>query len=395
MRCNIEKIEIETFHVFKNRALLNKPITSPSVNGVADMHLGYNKNIGHITSILTSKEDLGSLQEKIYKELYKNYAPVGLSGMQKKFTEFVGNWLGSFVSGSNKKILEVGCHDGSLLKILKEMGHKCVGVEPSPCAEYGVINFDLDIRQSFYHKEMFQKGEFDIIILRHVLEHVTDPVEFLEDIGYALKEGGLLYVEVPNSKWSFENFYFPEFHVDHISYFSMNSLTRLLYKAGFEDKLHIEEFSAYMKFPFLSVLVSKKKITCENENINIFQNFRIKEQLENFCNKYRIYKNNLNNLKKIGKIGVWGSGSIGTQYAIDAEWTERDAVYVDPNPNSEGLKLSVTGHQIYNTKKLLEKEIEIVLIASGWENDSIAQARNIIPSKKIITFSDLLVESNG
>ena len=43
-------------------------------------------------------------------------------------------------------------------------------------------------------------GEFDVIILGAVLEHLYDPDKVIENIARALKVGGLLYLDVPNER---------------------------------------------------------------------------------------------------------------------------------------------------------------------------------------------------
>ena len=39
--------------------------------------------------------------------------------------------------------------------------------------------------------------QFDVVIISHVLEHVSDPIEFLKLMTLKLREGGILYVDVP------------------------------------------------------------------------------------------------------------------------------------------------------------------------------------------------------
>ena len=240
---------------------------------------------------------------------------------------------------------------------------------------------------------MFEDETFDVIILRHVVEHVPDPVAFVQSATKVLKKGGIAYIEVPNSQWSLENFYFPEFHVDHISYFTMNSLTRLLNLAGLNKIIHKEAFKAYMKFPFLMSLSIKEENAMIEKDIysNFFMNFTANQSINDFTINYSKYVQSLNDIKSNNKIAVWGSGSIGTQYAIDGNFGLDNVEYVDPNKISQGLKLSVTGHTINSPEILKDYNPDILIIASGWEHDSIIQSKNYISNKtKIITFNNLL-----
>lgn len=74
---------------------------------------------------------------------------------------------------------------------------------------------------------------FDVIVMRHVLEHVLDPVGEVRALVARLAPGGLLFIEVPDSKslivrlagtrLSTRFYYLPR----HLNHFSFASLTRL------------------------------------------------------------------------------------------------------------------------------------------------------------------------
>lgn len=391
MICLIDKTEISSFHTLKKRALFNKPIINSNKDAVADMHLGYNFKTGHISSFLDSKLDISELTKKIYEELYSGYAPVGLSSLQKNYTDFIAAWLIKYIP-SKANVLEIGCHDGYLLKKLVDAGHTCTGIEPSPYADFASDTYGLSVTKGFFEPEMYKDQSFDVVVIRHVIEHVQDPVTFLRTAIKTLKNNGLIYVEVPNSMWCLENSFFPEFHVDHISYFSLNSLKFLMKEAGFNEVIHSEAFNGYMRFPFIACL-SKKTVNNNEPFINEFlSNFRAQKLIDNFVTNYGKYIENLGRIKSDGKLAVWGSGSIGTQYAIDGGWgLEDDIYYIDPNKENHGKKLSVTGHEIDGLDRLTNDVPKTILIASGWEDDVRKQVLPFSnPGTKILSFSDLL-----
>lgn len=393
MKCLIDKTNIEHFHKFPKKALFNKPLKASVPNAVADMYLCYNPATGHISSELQTDFDTQNLLKTIYTEIYDSYAPAGLSGLQKEFTQFVSDWLIKELP-FNSKILEIGCHDGFMLNELRKAGHTVIGVEPSPFAHYAKETYKLDVKNEFFVDGMFEKEEFDVVIMRHVVEHVPDPVAFVAAAVKTLKKGGIAYIEVPNSQWSLEYSFFPEFHVDHISYFTMNSLKQLLNRTGLNENIHTEAFNAYMRFPFLMTLASKTSEIEHYANVlstDLFLNFSVQDSINNFLANYKTYINSLSNLRDLGKVAVWGSGSIGTQYAIDGNWYDNNIVYVDPNKISQGMVLSVTGQLINSPDILRSYKPDILLIASGWEKDSINQLQPYIESNtKVLRFADLL-----
>lgn len=98
--------------------------------------------------------------------------------------------------GSN--ILDVGCATGGFLSFFKQKGWTVTGVEPDPEAR----NFAIQQEglQVFDEKELDHLPEksFDVITLWHVLEHVPNPQQRLNQLKNLLKDDGLLVIAIPN-----------------------------------------------------------------------------------------------------------------------------------------------------------------------------------------------------
>ena len=77
-----------------------------------------------------------------------------------------------------------------------------------------------------------------MVILSHVLEHVVDIDRALKDLSHSLKEGSLLYVELPgvdSLKLGRRKFDFlGDIHKPHVTYFSSKVLENLLSRYGFK-----------------------------------------------------------------------------------------------------------------------------------------------------------------
>lgn len=84
------------------------------------------------------------------------------------------------------------------------------------------------------------EGLFDIVTAFHVLEHVLDPIEFVNNCFKLLKPNGLLYIEVPNqdneliqiSKYYKNNIWYCK---AHISYFTKNTLKYIFNKLNINN----------------------------------------------------------------------------------------------------------------------------------------------------------------
>lgn len=109
----------------------------------------------------------------------------------------------------NKNILEVGCSSAGLLRYFHENGANCWGIEISEKTLQNAIlwNSDIDIKLlkgdicDKNIKNSFSGISFDIVIIRDVIEHVSDPKNALKNIFKILKSGGIAFVSCP-SKWA-------------------------------------------------------------------------------------------------------------------------------------------------------------------------------------------------
>jgi 2-polyprenyl-3-methyl-5-hydroxy-6-metoxy-1,4-benzoquinol methylase len=138
------------------------------------------------------------------------------------------------------KALDVGCGDGSLLFIMKEYGWDVYGVDISDSA-VKLAKEKLGTNNIFAGRLedcRFPSAFFDIISLRHVLEHLNKPYDTLVEIKRILKKDGILSITVPNIDSIYFHFFKKNwFHLDiprHLYQFSARTLKDLLNKAGFK-----------------------------------------------------------------------------------------------------------------------------------------------------------------
>lgn len=99
-------------------------------------------------------------------------------------------------------------------------------IEPDPKAQESLET--LGVRWSG-DGAAFAEKKFDLIILSHVLEHVNDPVGFLQGIGKSCERDSTVFIEVPN-----EDFLFKFDLEPHVLFFGQRSLTMVLNAAGFD-----------------------------------------------------------------------------------------------------------------------------------------------------------------
>ncbi len=174
--------------------------------------------------------------------------------------------LGGFFD-TPRKVLDFGCGGASLLLELATdfPSSEFCGFDPGPAVRnapdiartLGLRNLSvIDLTESK------RRGPYDLVIASHVIEHVLDLdlIRLLRDL---VAEGGLLYVEVPDSlRYEIQKrleflYYFDRLHVNH---FTPQSLAGLVSGYGFGYSKHFEYTFPYRdggEYPALGMLFRK------------------------------------------------------------------------------------------------------------------------------------------
>ena len=109
------------------------------------------------------------------------------------------------------------------------------------------------------------EGEFDLIVLSHIVEHLTAPKEVLISLKKLLAPGGYLFIDIPNKDYSFKADVFP-----HVLFFDINSLIRFLHECHFE----IARISCFGRTAHDSPLNQKNKGSLLVKSGKVFQVLR-------------------------------------------------------------------------------------------------------------------------
>ena len=138
----------------------------------------------------------------------------------------------------SSKILEVGPGRGLVMQRFSELGHNVTGLDLSPeVAQHIKSCYGLTVVTSS-PAEHVESGRnvYGAVIMRHVLEHFSDPLNNMKVVYDLLHEGGKLYLAVPNidswhRMWRGWSGYEPY----HIQYFSRKSIVKCLELSGFKN----------------------------------------------------------------------------------------------------------------------------------------------------------------
>jgi len=135
-------------------------------------------------------------------------------------------------TGSGRRLLDVGCGDGSFLLAARSAGWEVTGTEMNPAL---ARRAGLDVREGF--ESLTDCAPFDCVTLWHSLEHMRDIRATLVHVSGLLKPDGRLIVAVPdNGGFQARVFRQRWLHLDvprHLYHFTDRSLTICLERAGF------------------------------------------------------------------------------------------------------------------------------------------------------------------
>jgi 2-polyprenyl-3-methyl-5-hydroxy-6-metoxy-1,4-benzoquinol methylase len=115
---------------------------------------------------------------------------------------------------NKKKILDVGCGDGSLVKYLKSRGIFADGCDIK----------DLDFEKDHFS---FKKETFDFILLYSVIEHINNTSHLMLEIKRMLKKSGILIIITPNFKYCFNSFYDDPTHVKPFTNLGLENMLKI------------------------------------------------------------------------------------------------------------------------------------------------------------------------
>jgi len=173
------------------------------------------------------------------KLLYSVYPRVSSSRLESYVFELGQELERRSLKMGRGRLLEVGCGDGAFLSNLDEGAFGSIaGLDAARNCVDATRNKGVRCYQGFFDCSTAKAlrsdaGPCDILVARHILEHVDNIDEFFRAVDLVLDAGhSTLCLEVPAFEWAVERGDFTSFTEQHISYFSKQSLFRALSKRG-------------------------------------------------------------------------------------------------------------------------------------------------------------------
>ena len=221
LTCKDHSVSRETFNLYlddKTDLLITLPRPS-------NIELpGYYESEDYISHT----DSKASLMDRVY-QVIKNYSI-------KKKLKMVNN-----LKRDKGLLLDIGCGTGDFLAACQKGGWSIVGIEPNDKARQltkGKLGTEDSVSQDIHSVLESYKGQFDVITMWHVLEHIPNLLEYIEQLKFLLKPTGCLVIAVPNFK-SYDAVHYKEHWAAydvprHLWHFSEHSIEHLFDKFNFK-----------------------------------------------------------------------------------------------------------------------------------------------------------------
>lgn len=214
--------------------------------------------------------------------------------------------------------------------------------------------------------EIAQKlGKFDVIIVRHILEHAHDVAGFIQALRNLTSERGYIVFEVPDCSRALETCDYTTIWEEHTIYFTPATFKNSLSFAGFK----LERYECY-PYPFENSLVgiiraheqakpprvSKEVLDQELVRAGNFARHLPKKAaaLRKFLGERR---------QKQGKIALFGAGHLACTFVSVLGIKECIDFFVDDNPHKRGLFMPGCQLPIYETTALYRENVKLCLLS--------------------------------
>lgn len=182
------------------------------------------------------------LTEKGLDYYYCNYIQHRLEDknnlhLREKMYKIDKDYLEKFVSSG--RLLDIGCNGGFFLSKLNNKFKK-FGIDIDiKAVEHAKNNFAFgkNIKCCKLGKDDFPEGYFDVVTMRGVIEHFSDPLNVIKNVARLLKNNGYFYIAATPNVDCFCAYLYREkwrmfLPIQHLYYFSIKTLTKLVRKVN-------------------------------------------------------------------------------------------------------------------------------------------------------------------
>ena len=287
-------------------------------------------------------------------------------------------------------VVEVGHGDGNFLAALADArpSGRFIGFDPNGAALQSPC---IELRRQLFDTDQMAVLRPDLVVSRHVLEHLINPLGFLQQLSFAASCLGcstLAYFETPCVDRVLGTGRTVDFYYEHSSHFTTQSFTRMLSRCGAEVLEVGHGYGGEVVFGFIRLGAGSGAM----EMAKGAAGFRA-----DAAAALVTIRAQLADLHRSGwPVAIWGgtgkSAAFMCRYGVDAE---RFPIVVDSDVDKVGTFVPGTGQEIRFRDWLLAHPAQVVIIPPQWRaSDIIAEmaAAGIATDRVLIEHNGRLVD---
>ncbi|WP_091937133.1 class I SAM-dependent methyltransferase [Propionivibrio dicarboxylicus] len=238
---------------------------------------------------------------------------------------------------ANHSLIEVGCGKGVFLEMLAARGYNVTGLDPA----YEGMN--PRILKKYFSTEVGINA--DAVILRHVLEHVPNPIDFLKNIKKANCDKGKIYIEVPCFDWICSHRAWFDIFYEHVNYFRLEDLLRMFGRVHGYGHLFGGQY-----LYIVADIDSLQTPILKNE-----KGFDFPDDMLDGVSQIAFAQKEMRKTDAAPLI-VWGGSSKGVIFSLFMQRAGLEVDYVvDINPAKQGMYIPATGIKVSSPNEIVSK----------------------------------------
>jgi SAM-dependent methyltransferase len=306
-----------------------------------------------------------------YGEEYEN--SLHFSPVFQRYSEALADRLIDRYQLEGRHVIEIGCGKGEFLASLCERGGcSGIGFDPSYAGESdgnagGRVTFVRDVVRTGT-----DLGAPDLVVCRHVVEHLDDPVGTLTSVRAALGErAAAIYVEVPSAEYLLREGAVWDVIYTHVTCLSARVLGHVLERAGFHVFDHGFSFGGeYLWIEASTAQAENERQSAADGDVSTL----LARFSEHAAAKRQLWAERLSELFASQQpVALWGAGAKAVTFLNVVPGGRRVDMVVDVNPRKHGRYLPGTSHVIETPDALVEARPGTVVVMNPAYRDEISQ----------------------
>lgn len=315
----------------------------------------------------------------VYDQFYENdqtHSPA-FRGHLKEMTDRVITAAGN----QSFHLLEIGCGQGTFLN---EMAARTEGLLSSatgydPTYRGSTLAPGIRIIPEYFNRDtapLMPHGP-NIVVSRHTIEHVPDPVRFLSNIREAIDGNASILIETPDVEWILSRGEIQDLFYEHCSLFTLNSLGEAMARAGWQPTKIDRVFGGQ----YLCALCTAAAPTTTLPKLSLEAHRPNRLDRTEFIDRWQ------NKIRDAGHpVALWGAGAKGVTFAMLTDPNgELIKAIVDINPEKQGCYLPKSGIPIMSPKEAVELGIKTFFVMNpNYAKEINAELASIGSEAKVI-----------